>query len=118
MMSFIMVRWGLVVLGVFGFFALLALLRTIRTKTCVLGHRQKRYLSMDLHGKYNAQNLFVPRCRCWAGDCEFSDYHRFLMRWFCDACGSMGERCWDKTGEWKLEHGKIVPDEKRWANRQ
>jgi hypothetical protein len=40
-----------------------------------------------------------------------------LMRWFCDACNSMGEHCWEKTGSWKLEHGKIVPDEKRWANR-
>lgn len=118
MITIFTLRLWIIVLGVFTFFVIAALIRMIWTKTCFFRHRQKRFLTMDLHGKVNAQGIGVPRCRCWAStECDPTDYHRFLMRWFCDACASMGEHCWDKTGEWKLEHGKIVPDEKRWANR-
>jgi hypothetical protein len=112
-----LVRWVPVVIGVFAFFSFVALIRILRKTTCILGHRQKRFLTMDFNGAKNAQGIFIPRCRCFTVQGEATDYHRFLMRWFCDACNSMGEHCWEKTGSWKLEHGKIVPDEKRWANR-
>lgn len=122
-MTLFAIRWIYVALGVFGFFAVLAFIRIVWTKTCILHHRQRRYIAMDLHGRKNAQNIAIPFCYCWAtaqdklGNLLPSHSHRFLMRWFCDACGSMGEHCWDKRGEWKLEHGQIVPDEKRWAQR-
>ena len=112
-------HWLHVAFGVFGFFAVLALFRLIWTRTCLFHHRQKRFIAMDLHGRKNEQGVDIPRCRCFGDPIgTITDHHRFLMRWFCDVCTSMGEHCWDKTGEWKLEHGKIVPDEKKWANRQ
>lgn len=113
-----MIRLGVVLFGVFAFFAVVSLLRIIWTRTCLFHHRKKRFITMDLNGGVNAEGIQVPRCRCWAPEGRtYSDHHRFRMRWFCDACESMGEHCWDKTGEWKLEHGRIVPDEKKWANR-
>jgi hypothetical protein len=99
--------------GVFAFFAIAALIRIVWTKTCFFRHRQKRYIAMDYRGRNTAQGVYIGQCRCW----DTFNCHRFAMRWFCDACKQMGEHCWDKTGEWKLEHGKIVPDEKKWAQR-
>lgn len=116
-MAILMIRWALVTAGVVGFFAIVCLIRIMLKNTCFFRHRQKRFLTMEYHGYKNPQGILVPRCRCGTLRGEITDAHRFLMRWFCDACNSMGEHCWDKTGEWKLEHGKIVPDEKRWANR-
>lgn len=113
----LLVRWAPVAVGVFAFFAVVSLIRLLRRKSCFLGHRHKLFIAMDYHGYKNPQGIFIERCRCFSVSGEATDKHRFVMRWFCDACDSMGEHCWDKTGSWKLEHGKIVPDEKRWANR-
>lgn len=113
----IVMRYLLVILGVFAFFAIVSGIRLLRRNTCFFGHREKRFLSMDYNGAKNAQGVFIPRCTCFSDTGRPTDRYRFRMRWFCDACNAMGEHCWDQTGEWKLEHGKIVPDEKRWANR-
>jgi hypothetical protein len=110
-------RLWIIAFDVFTFFVIASLIRMVWTKTCFLRHRKKRFLTMEEHGKNNSQGVFIGRCYCFGEDGKPTDTHRFLMRWFCDACDSMGEHCWDKTGEWKLEHGKVVPDEKRWANR-
>lgn len=107
----LLIRYAMVIFGVFAFFAIICGIRILNMKTCFFRHRAKRFLSMDYHGYKNPQGIYIDKCRCDTMS------HRFLMRWFCDACKSMGEHCWDQTGEWKLEHGKIVPDEKRWANR-
>jgi hypothetical protein len=103
-----------VYLGVFSFVVLACIVRHFLKNTCTIRHRQKRYVAMDYRGRNNAQGVYVQSCNCWG----VPDCHRFSMRWFCDICGAMGEHCWDKTGEWKLEMGKIVPDEKRWAQRR
>ena len=111
----ILLVWAGVLAGV----VVIQFIRWAWKHTCFFRHRNKRFLSMDYHGHKNAQGVLVPRCRCWADrPGEITDHHRFHMRWFCDACNEMGEHCWDETGEWKLEHGRIVPDAKRWAQRQ
>lgn len=107
------IRPFIIFFGLFGFAVLACIIRHLWTKTCSIRHLKRRYLAMDYRGQNNAQGVYVPPCRCW----ETPNCHRFSMRWFCDACESMGEHCWDKKGEWKLEMGKIVPDEKRWAQR-
>lgn len=105
--------------GVVAGFMFIQYIRWLLGKTCFFRHQNKRFLAMDYHGHKNDQGIQVPRCRCWAEPNQtYSDKHRFLMRWFCDSCNAMGEHCWDQTGEWKLEHGQIVPDEKRWAQRK
>ena len=111
------IRPFIIFFGLFGVAFLACIIRHLWRNTCSIHHRQKRYIAMDLHGSKNAQGIVVPRCHCWSDSRYPSDHHRFLMRWFCDACKSMGEHCWDKKGEWRLEMGKIVPDEKRWAQR-
>jgi hypothetical protein len=113
-------RYLIVLAGVTVGLTLITGLRHLVKKTCFFRHRNKRFIAMDLNGQPNAQGVMVPRCRCYRDPNyqTYTDHHRFRMRWFCDACDAMGEHCWDKTGEWKLEMGKIVPDEKRWAQRK
>lgn len=115
--NFIQINWPLISIGLFAFFALGCLARNVYVKTCFFRHRRKRFLAMDLHEQVNAQGVKVPPCCCFSEHGKITRHHRFLMRWFCDACESMGEECWDQRGEWKLEQGQIVPDEKRWAQR-
>lgn len=117
MSTILLVRYVMIILGVFGFFSIVCGIKIFNRKSCFFRHRAKRFLTMDYHGRTNPQGVLIPRCRCFTVEGAPTDHHRFLLRWFCDACNAMGENCWDKTGEWKLEHGKIVPDEKRWANR-
>ena len=36
-------------------------------------------------------------------------------RWICNDCGEMGIDT-KEIGEWKIEHGKLLPDKKAWAS--
>jgi len=109
-------RWTGIILGVFTFFATVSFLQILWRRTCLFHHRAKRYIAMDYHGSYNSEHIFVPGCSHMGWD--FKNLHRWVMRWICDACQSMGEHCWDRPGEWKLEGGRIVADEKKYANRR
>lgn len=73
--------------------------------TCLFRHRNKKFIFME---KYFI-HMYRKSCPC-----DFSE-HRYRMRWFCDACSRMGEHCFDRPGEWKIEYGEIVPDEKKYA---
>lgn len=80
---------------------------------CFFKHAKKRFLSLDRTGTTSPQGVWINCCNC-----AFSFGHRFRLRWICDHCHKMGETCWDETGEWKIEHGSVVPDEKHWTNRR
>ena len=36
-------------------------------------------------------------------------------RWICNGCGEMGIDT-KEIGEWKIEHGQLLPDKKAWAS--
>jgi hypothetical protein len=43
----------------------------------------------------------------------------FIASWICTKCGKMELECVGSVfqGAWRIEHGKVVPDEKAWADR-
>lgn len=54
-------------------------------------------------------NVFLNHCRTCGDSLQ-------VARWVCE-CGVMGETYIKiGTGIFKAEFGKLVPDEKRWAN--
>jgi hypothetical protein len=40
----------------------------------------------------------------------------YLARWVCRRCPAMTEECLGVGKDWTIEHEKLVPDVKKWAN--
>lgn len=40
----------------------------------------------------------------------------YIARWVCRRCPEMAEECFGRFKDWKIEHERVVPDEKKWAN--
>jgi hypothetical protein len=77
------------------------------------GHRRK-YLNVEVRcGTFGGWSCgrFLHR---W----HFSDDRIWVTRWVCSRCGKMGQTCLGdaRHSAWKIEHERLVPDEKRWAN--
>lgn len=75
------------------------------------GHR-KRYVAIVLKSGFSCSRIT-------------HSYHYMAIeeptqvaRWVCDRCGKMGEYCLGQEikGTWTVSGGRLVPDEKRWAN--
>ncbi len=75
----------------------------IVTRTCLVRHMETRCVAIE-HSTYG------QHCSC-----VYSS-HKYAARWVCDACQGMGQYCVTKTGDWTVEHGKVVADTKKWAN--
>lgn len=75
----------------------------IRTNPCFFSHAHRYIAIVDINFCMHA----VP----WS----HNGSHLQLVRWVCERCPSMGESCVSYEGVVKIEHGKLVPDEKRWA---
>lgn len=85
----------------------------LRRFLCALwfGHR-KRYLSVSRDHAFQC-TAFTHAYHGWQ---EYAQ----VARWVCDRCGAMGEKCMgrEKYGTWTIVNGLLVPDEKKWANRE
>ena len=40
----------------------------------------------------------------------------YIARWACRRCPILKEECLDNKQDWKIEHERLVPDVKKWAN--
>ena len=47
---------------------------------------------------------------------KIGDKNITIARWVCRRCPVMEEECFNKGKDWKIEHERIVPDVKKWAN--
>lgn len=47
---------------------------------------------------------------------QIGDKGIYIARWICRRCPEMVEECLGKSRDWKIEHERLVPDEKKWAN--
>lgn len=77
------------------------------------GHR-KKYLSVEVRkGGYGGVN-----CGAFFHQLHWSQDNYSLTRWVCERCDKMGEKCLGdtKNGRWTIVNGRLVPDEKKWAN--
>lgn len=92
------------------------LVRFSKSRPCWFFGHQKKHLSIE-------RRVFLE-----TGICGRPDHPRahkylgveavcFVTKWVCSKCQEMGLFCVgeEKDGAWTIEHGKIVPDEKAWA---
>lgn len=85
----------------------------LRTK-CLFGHPRKYVAAVPL--KFDFYNgVGDPRYET-SGGITVSYSH--IARWVCanENCKGMGEHPIEGPGAWTVSFGKLVPDEKRWAN--
>jgi hypothetical protein len=40
----------------------------------------------------------------------------YIARWACRRCPILNEECLENKQDWKIEHERLVPDVKKWAN--
>lgn len=58
-----------------------------------------------------------PACRHKEGPpCHKAGARYYAARWACRRCSVMGEDYIGSHQDWKIEHEKLVPDVKKWAN--
>ena len=91
---------------------------------CWFGHR-KKWLAVYLFNSYNTPTRCGP---CPAKDSHKSEWYESsahwdvvqIGRWVCErpGCLAMGEKCFGDASKkrYTIEYGKLVKDEKVWAN--
>lgn len=47
---------------------------------------------------------------------KIGDKNIYSARWACRRCPMMGEECLGNKQDWTIEHERVVPDVKKWAN--
>lgn len=47
---------------------------------------------------------------------QIGEKNIYSARWACRRCPVMGEDCLDSKQDWTIEHERVVPDVKKWAN--
>ena len=47
---------------------------------------------------------------------QIGDKDITIARWVCRRCPEMKEECFGRGKDWKIEHERVVPDVKKWAN--
>lgn len=58
-----------------------------------------------------------PACRAKEGPpCHKAGDRYYAARWACRRCPVMGEDYIGSHQDWTIEHEKLVPDVKKWAN--
>jgi hypothetical protein len=86
---------------------------------CWLGGHTKNYVGVEdvvWKDEYGVLERPCSHDRTWLKHCDICGKSIQIARWFC-LCGEMGETFIRVgTGIFKVEFGKLVPDEKRWAN--
>lgn len=96
--SLLAATMALVVIGLLMLIATGSLRKIGRRIACFFGRHDREYVAM--------------RRLKWFSGTEST------FRWFCRRCSRMGEKyvAVASRGSFKIEHGKLVPDYKAWAN--
>ena len=84
----------------------------------LLGHSKKYVGVKDIEWVDTYGSLKVPCAHgyCFINNCDTCKTTVQIARWVC-ACGAAGETYIKRgTGIFAVHFGKLVPDEKRWAN--
>ena len=84
---------------------------------CLFGHK-KKYVGVedrfDKSDPYPKECMHGPR---WTSHCTFCKNVAQIARWVCERCQKMGQTpIWLGQGVYTVHFGKLVADEKRWAN--
>jgi len=94
----------------------MVILNLVRANPCAFGLHKKRYVAIvDLEHCVHRTSWGIY-CRKQSSECPYAHrYHAQAARWVCSGneCATTGSECVDKPGLWLIEHGALVPDEKR-----
>ncbi len=82
-----------------------------------LGHRKKYVGVQDLLDKTEIYPKYcIHQCQ-FIRHCDFCWNVLQIARWVCERCSVMGEKSIRRgDGLFMAYFGKLVPDEKKWAN--
>ena len=84
----------------------------------LIGHKKKYVGVEDIVWADDSGSLKRPcvHDHAWLKHCRVCGKSVQIARWVC-GCGMMGETFIAQgAGIYRVEFGKLVPDEKRWAN--
>jgi hypothetical protein len=89
-----------------------------RRLLCWLFGHEKKYVGVeDRLEKKDAYPKDCPHGWSFIKYCNFCLNVMQIARWFCQRCPKGGETyIWRGEGLFTVQFGKLVPDEKKWAN--
>lgn len=97
-----------------GMIVALALIKLWNKKPCWLRGHDKKHLSIEVR-TWTSGTCKRPSHRYHGG--YVTQFPCYITKWVCEKCDAMDYFCVGeaKDGAWTIEHGKVVPDEKAWA---
>lgn len=91
--------------------------RNPETRPCKWFGHDKKYVALALKG---CVPLGGPESSGRKFPCDhkhqIGEKDIYVARWACRRCPKMGEDCLGKDQDWTIQHEKLVPDVKKWAN--
>jgi len=88
-----------------------------QTRPCKWFGHDRRYVAIRLSACVRADS---PEASGRGFPCshnhQIGDKDITIARWVCRRCPEMAEECFGRLKDWKIEHERVVPDEKKWAN--
>jgi hypothetical protein len=89
----------------------------VRILCWLLGHKRKYVGVEDRFDKSEIYPKYCPHEHQFIRHCHFCWNVMQIARWVCERCPKMGELPIRKgEGVYTVHFGKLVPDEKKWAN--
>jgi hypothetical protein len=91
--------------------------RRPETRPCKWFGHDRKYVAIKICGcvASNDPNASGRGFNC-AHNHQIGDKGIYIARWVCTRCPEMVEECLGRDKDWMIEHGKLVPNVKRWAN--
>jgi len=91
--------------------------RRPETRPCQWFGHDRKYVAIKISGcvPYDSPESNGRPFVCGHGH-KVGDQGIYIARWICTRCPEMVEECLDNKKDWMIEHGKLVPNVKRWAN--
>lgn len=106
-----------------GSIVVLVILKFLKRRPCWFFRHTMKHLSIE-------KRIWPPEGKCDRWDPTYISSYRhlahhdgqrlictYVTKWICEKCGEMGYFCVadERYGAWKIEHGRVVPDEKAWT---
>lgn len=98
-------------------FKLLEWRRRPETRPCKWFGHDRKYVALRTCGCVASNS---PEASGRGFNCDHNhqigDKGIYIARWVCTRCPEMAEECLGRMKDWMIEHGKLVPNVKKWAN--
>lgn len=87
------------------------------TRPCNLFGHDRKYVAIKVSGcvPFRDPSSNGRSFTCDHGH-KVGDQGIYIARWVCRRCPKMEEECLGRGQDWTIEHEKLAPDVKKWAN--